>query len=191
MKKFGLSILTALLLTAVILIVPLGAANASVFSFSFTGTLTNGYFVPGTVTGLIYGLQDNGLGQMPTSAQITSNTLGQANDDIMTFFNIYGTIDVLNGEITALHPALPGSGLFFATPTGIPNLELAQNDSFFPNSSAFIARWDSEGVVADSITFAQVSAVPEPSTWAMMILGFAGIGFMAYRRKSKSALMAA
>ena len=34
-------------------------------------------------------------------------------------------------------------------------------------------------------------AVPEPSTWAMMILGFAGIGFMAYRRKSRPALMAA
>ena len=31
-------------------------------------------------------------------------------------------------------------------------------------------------------TFA-VSAVPEPSTWAMMILGFCGVGFMAYRRK--------
>jgi PEP-CTERM motif len=30
-----------------------------------------------------------------------------------------------------------------------------------------------------------VAAVPEPSTWAMMILGFAGIGFMAYRKKSK------
>jgi hypothetical protein len=27
------------------------------------------------------------------------------------------------------------------------------------------------------------SAVPEPSTWAMLILGFVGIGFMAYRRK--------
>jgi hypothetical protein len=37
-----------------------------------------------------------------------------------------------------------------------------------------------------------VSAVPEPSTWAMMILGFVGVGFMAYRRKSKpAALMAA
>jgi hypothetical protein len=34
------------------------------------------------------------------------------------------------------------------------------------------------------------TAVPEPSTWAMMILGFAGVGFMAYRRKSKPALMA-
>jgi hypothetical protein len=33
--------------------------------------------------------------------------------------------------------------------------------------------------------------VPEPSTWAMMLLGFAGVGFMAYRRKSKQALMAA
>jgi hypothetical protein len=37
----------------------------------------------------------------------------------------------------------------------------------------------------------QVASVPEPSTWAMMILGFAGIGFMAYRRKSKPSLMAA
>ena len=34
-------------------------------------------------------------------------------------------------------------------------------------------------------------AVPEPSTWAMMILGFAGIGFMAYRRKNKIVLNAA
>ena len=32
-----------------------------------------------------------------------------------------------------------------------------------------------------------IGAVPEPSTWAMMILGFAGVGFMAYRRKSKPA----
>jgi hypothetical protein len=31
------------------------------------------------------------------------------------------------------------------------------------------------------------SAVPEPTTWAMMLLGFAGVGFMAYRRKSKPA----
>ncbi len=36
-----------------------------------------------------------------------------------------------------------------------------------------------------------VPAIPEPSTWAMMILGFAGVGFMAHRRKSKPALMGA
>jgi hypothetical protein len=36
-----------------------------------------------------------------------------------------------------------------------------------------------------------VRGVPEPATWVMMILGFAGVGFMAYRRKLKPALMAA
>jgi hypothetical protein len=28
-------------------------------------------------------------------------------------------------------------------------------------------------------------AVPEPSTWAMLLLGFSGLGFAAYRRKKR------
>jgi hypothetical protein len=39
--------------------------------------------------------------------------------------------------------------------------------------------------------FTLTAAVPEPSTWAMMILGFAGVGFMAYRRKSEGTLATA
>lgn len=35
-------------------------------------------------------------------------------------------------------------------------------------------------------TFAINSAIPEPSTWAMMVLGFAGLGCMAYRRRNQS-----
>jgi hypothetical protein len=47
-------------------------------------------------------------------------------------------------------------------------------------------------VVEDSAsgTF-NIAGVPEPSTWTMMVLGFAGLGFIAHRRKSKPALMAA
>jgi hypothetical protein len=45
-----------------------------------------------------------------------------------------------------------------------------------------------DGLTRETLT---IAAVPEPSTWAMMILGFAGIGFMAYRRKSQPALLAA
>jgi hypothetical protein len=41
------------------------------------------------------------------------------------------------------------------------------------------------GNILDNVS---VTSVPEPATWAMMILGFAGIGFMAYRRTSKPAL---
>jgi hypothetical protein len=36
-----------------------------------------------------------------------------------------------------------------------------------------------------SLTFqAAVAPVPEPTTWAMMLIGFCGLGYMAYRRKS-------
>ena len=34
------------------------------------------------------------------------------------------------------------------------------------------------------------SAVPEPSTWAMMLLGFAGLGFFGYRRTVKARIAA-
>lgn len=33
-----------------------------------------------------------------------------------------------------------------------------------------------------------VSSVPESATWAMLLIGFFGVGFAAYRRKSKPAL---
>jgi hypothetical protein len=39
-------------------------------------------------------------------------------------------------------------------------------------------------------SFTAIAAVPEPTTWALMLLGFCGLGFMAYRRKSKPALLA-
>jgi hypothetical protein len=35
-----------------------------------------------------------------------------------------------------------------------------------------------------------VTGVPESSTWAMMLLGFLGLGFLSYRRKNRPALCA-
>jgi hypothetical protein len=35
-----------------------------------------------------------------------------------------------------------------------------------------------------------IAAVPEPATWAMMLLGFAGLGFASYRTTRKRALLA-
>jgi PEP-CTERM motif len=40
------------------------------------------------------------------------------------------------------------------------------------------------------VTQINVNAIPEPSTWAMMLLGFAGLGFAGYRAKAKLALPA-
>jgi len=52
-----------------------------------------------------------------------------------------------------------------------------------------------EGGTASAQLLAEVTtdvsgSVPEPSTWAMMILGFAGIGTMAYRRRRQGARFA-
>jgi hypothetical protein len=41
-------------------------------------------------------------------------------------------------------------------------------------------------IFGGTVNVSQVAPVPEPSTWAMMMLGFAGVGFMAYRRRNQS-----
>ena len=65
-------------------------------------------------------------------------------------------------------------------------LWIANDNDFVPGTSGpnqfFVFGFtdnDLPGYVAE-----QIAAVPETSTWAMMILGFAGIGFMMYRRPS-------
>jgi hypothetical protein len=46
--------------------------------------------------------------------------------------------------------------------------------------------WDGPGIYTPRSEL--VAGVPEPSTWAMMILGFAGVGFITYRRSRKSTI---
>jgi len=45
---------------------------------------------------------------------------------------------------------------------------------------------DANGFVTSGVEITlSIAAVPEPSTWAMMILGFVGVGFLAYRRRGQ------
>jgi hypothetical protein len=43
----------------------------------------------------------------------------------------------------------------------------------------------------NAVNFDAVAAVPEPSTWAMMILGFCGVGFLTYRRRNQASTLTA
>jgi hypothetical protein len=58
----------------------------------------------------------------------------------------------------------------------------------FDNITSFTLS-DPGQFAVDNITFS--SAVPEASSWAMMILGFCGLGFLAHRRKNKTGFSAA
>ena len=59
---------------------------------------------------------------------------------------------------------------------------------FFAADLVVLSTGKSGSVAAGTLV---VAGVPEPATWAMMILGFAGIGFMGYRRSRKGAAIAA
>jgi PEP-CTERM motif len=63
------------------------------------------------------------------------------------------------------------------------------SETFNGGGGNIIATLTSDATAGVTITYnySPVTAVPEPTTWAMMLIGFAGVGFMAYRRKSKPA----
>jgi PEP-CTERM motif-containing protein len=82
--------------------------------------------------------------------------------------------------------------------TGVPNFFI----SFYGKDDKLGALSGNSGIIAfddggspadadydDLVVRFNVSAVPEPTTWAMMLLGFAGIGLLAYRRRSKLAAL--
>ena len=59
------------------------------------------------------------------------------------------------------------------------------------------AEWVSFTGAADEIGFSAVTlgsaapVIPEPSTWAMMVVGFAGLGFAGYRAKRRNIALVA
>jgi outer membrane lipase/esterase len=65
----------------------------------------------------------------------------------------------------------------------------SEETSFFSDDQHFSAA--GQLIEANYVYGLLQGSVPEPSTWAMMLLGFAGVGFMAYRRRAKPELMAA
>jgi PEP-CTERM motif len=190
MKKIGLSILSVLLLafgTA------MPAAQASVVTFDVRGQ--------GTYAG------DN-------SIQSFSGTLGvdvttgavTALDIQIPFFSKFTTdgISLVPKIVLGSLPPLPGYYIGSAYLTAVPDpltgprIEWAQISFHFTTPTPGSLVGFSGGTIDSGAVYTMsgfgynnfsgtVSAVPEPSTWAMMILGFAGVGFMAYRRKLKPA----
>jgi outer membrane lipase/esterase len=81
----------------------------------------------------------------------------------------------------------------FCGNTTMPNPEFShlrsansEQTSFFSDDQHFS---DAGQLIEAQFDFSLVEGgVPEPSTWTMMILGFAGVGFVAYRRNSRPTL---
>jgi hypothetical protein len=68
--------------------------------------------------------------------------------------------------------------------TGITTANFVVNSDGYIFAADVIGPAGGTGAIANG-TFV-LTAVPEASTWAMMILGFMGVGFIAYRRKNET-----
>lgn len=95
-----------------------------------------------------------------------------------------------NGTSWVFNTNLAGGQLFHFGGSGVSEFEvLGINPGVDPNNPvAFITALTFEGAGNFTGTMTPITAVPEPSTWAMMILGFFGLGFLAYRRSNLAAV---
>jgi hypothetical protein len=188
----------------------LGAAHATTIDFS---GLANGTAVTNQYPGVVFSLQG---GPDSSGPPTTNNFSGEAlsnstNPD-------YPTASILNvafsGPVSGLsftfnnYDNSGGSAPTTFTAFNASDAVVSTGSLQFVNDFSQVNAVAGSGIVdlqfnnnnggnswyfaVQELTYtSSVSAVPEPSTWAMMLLGFAGLGFMAYRRKSKPALMAA
>jgi PEP-CTERM motif-containing protein len=186
MKKFGLSVWPALLL-GFALAAPVTPAAAAVIDF--TGAFTSGASVGQSVSGSF-------------DLDLSAPADGSSNSTIATY-SVFTHVSVLiNGTTSTDFTAdryiviNSGSGDSLQVGTGTQSLTISN----LPVQSALVPFTVSEllsggnselvdlvgavGGFANNITLS--SGVPEPSTWAMMILGFCGIGAMTYRRRKQS-----
>jgi hypothetical protein len=191
MKKFGLSVLPALLLGAVI-----GAptARASVI-YTYTGndftSVSSPYTTDDKITvSLTYDTplaSDTTTGVLPTSFVLMDGVNVLTNLTPLRGFTEVQMTTNQNGNIVQWHVSETQS----VSRARISSVR-DDTDGTFDEGVANIGGQFFEALNEnDKGVWSMTTDVPEPSTWAMMLLGFAGVGFMAYRRNSKSALRAA
>jgi hypothetical protein len=105
----------------------------------------------------------------------------------------WGSIDAMNVDgilnqvsITIDGYTLTGSNLVTLGALGTGNQTSPANDQWVTITGlgpfTTVAFHDAG---KNAFEFSLGSGVPEPSTWAMMVLGFAGLGYAAFRRNSK------
>ena len=206
------NILSVIALSAVL------ASGAAVSSADAAVTLQYGFSsaAPGSDTGSDYfgnawswnnnGAGGNSVWGVPgLGSGIVTYTGANASDnfEITFLLPVFGTTSVIDQT-----PSTGGSyntqtrlSVFDAgtwtewTPTFINGNSVAffggtikSGDSFYVNV-AFTGS-DLSGANAGFSATWSAGAVPEPSTWAMMLAGFAGLGFVGYRRNKAAAVAA-
>ena len=110
--------------------------------------------------------------------------------------------DGYTGAYTSVGPTLPAFNGFVLTFSGVPNIfgvtldpSSQQTPTLWSSANTVYAEFNGGPQVAGATSVFDVSfsnGVPEPATWAMMLVGFGGLGaaMRGSRRKQSSAVAA-
>src|SRR5229473_3523238 len=113
---------------------------------------------------------------------VTVTVAGGLTDHLLQFY--VGSVDLYNGISFNTGGSFAGAD-FTANNNGCQNAPCSGLLTFAGDFQSFTMTSGANSFETDSFT-TFTRGVPEPSTWAMMILGFMSVGFMAYRRKGRS-----
>lgn len=185
-----------------------GSSNAgNAYSFGAAGSTERalGSLASGGVAEIIYGaLFTNQLGGTITSLAFSYRgeqwRAGTSTDDRLTFEFSTNATQLDNGTftevsslnflplVTAGNTALDGNATFRPIFGLISDLSIAQGSTFAFRFRDVDSTGSDHGLAIDNLSFtatlAPVSAaVPEPSTWALLLLGFDAVGASLRRRK--------
>jgi PEP-CTERM motif len=176
---------SAALFIAAISICFVSPASATLYDYKLTFTNPNG---PTTTGDLILNVNSPTTPQnidLPSGYLLNNGQSFTATVDGVTFsFSNLNAFDVSGGSLGNI----AGDSAILPTSSLGPNAFLDLGGNFYQvEQSIGFDQQDQTGTYSITSITPFVAAVPEPSTWAMMILGFCGLGFVAYRRKPNSA----
>ena len=165
-----------------------GASQSTTFTFASLG-ITNA-----SQLGLIVNLAEPGSENPPSVTTATSSLATNANLANTITLNVYSASGALLEQHTAaagltlnqVAAGVGGSGLVF----GLTPAEQAQlTATMLANAGVEVftvgATFANARGGLDVIQAGILTPIPEASTWAMMILGFFGVGLLAYRRRNQ------
>ena len=166
-------------LATVALAAPIGVAHASVM-YDLTLTATSGDTINGSGSFTVSSAPLTGVNQVSNYEQ----SPGNSGDGTLTglTINIDGDTFTLATKNNGSNPLVQFTSgtLDDITYAGVA----ADGDSLMMTSDFVFFIVTSRTQEIGSFTATLAPAVPEPSTWAMLLMGFCGLGFMAYRRKN-------
>lgn len=124
----------------------------------------------------------------------TTSNIGAALSQDADYINICGNgSTICNTSIEAYEDSQQGTGVTFdltAQIVGDPQLEFTAV-ALAPVQTNLLDPTSPRGFTGEVGSQAGAGSVPEPSTWAMMMLGFGGLGFASYRARRVGAVKVA